>query len=70
MAKQTLTVDKVAGHQGFDVKEWVSLSLPNKDAEQPLAAVTGAFKDDPMLDAMMANIRERRHEMDNDDTIE
>ena len=33
------------------------------------ASVIGAFKDDPMLDAMMANIRERRREMDADDNI-
>ena len=33
------------------------------------APVIGAFKDDPMLDAMMANIRERRREMNADDSI-
>ena len=33
------------------------------------AFAIGAFKDDPMLDAMMANIRERRREMDADDNI-
>ncbi len=33
------------------------------------APVIGAFKDDPMLDAMMANIRERRREMNADDNI-
>ncbi len=33
------------------------------------ASVIGTFKDDPMLDAMMANIRERRREMDEDDNI-
>lgn len=70
MAKQTLTINKVAGHQSVDVKEWVSLSLPNKDKKEPFASVIGAFKDDPMLDAMMANIRERRREIDNDETIE
>ena len=46
------------------------------DAEAQIAArlahyapIIGAFKDDPMLDAMMANIRERRREMDADDNI-
>ena len=29
----------------------------------------GAFKDDPMLDAMMANIRKRRLEINADDNI-
>ncbi len=33
------------------------------------ASVIGAFKDDPMLDAMMENIRQRRREMDADDNI-
>lgn len=33
------------------------------------AASIGAFKDDPMLDAMMENIRQRRREMDADDNI-
>lgn len=33
------------------------------------APVIGAFKDDPMLDAMMANIRERRREINADDSI-
>lgn len=33
------------------------------------AFAIGAFKDDPMLDAMMANIRERRREMNADDNI-
>ncbi len=33
------------------------------------AFAIGAFKDDPMLDAMMANIRERRWEMNADDNI-
>ena len=33
------------------------------------ASVIGVFKDDPMLDAMMANIRARRREMDADDNI-
>ena len=32
-------------------------------------AVIGAFQDDPMLDVMMANIRQRRREMDADETI-
>lgn len=38
--------------------------------EEHYAGVIGAFKDDPMLHAMMANIRERRRAMDADDTIE
>ena len=33
------------------------------------ASVIGAFKDDPMLDAMMENIRQRRREIDADDNI-
>ena len=33
------------------------------------AFAIGAFKDDPMLDAMMANIRERKREMNADDNI-
>ena len=33
------------------------------------APAIGAFKDDPMLDAMMANIRERKREMNADDNI-
>ena len=69
MAEQNLTIDQSVGRPSFDVKEWVPLSLPNKDAEGPFDSVIGAFKDDPMLDAMMANIRERRREIDNDDTI-
>lgn len=39
-------------------------------AEERYASVIGAFQDDPMLDAMMANIRERRREIDADDLIE
>jgi len=38
--------------------------------EGDYAEVIGAFKDDPMLDAMMENIRRRRREMDADDSIE
>lgn len=70
IAEQNLTVDQAVGRQSFDVKKRIPLSLPNKDAEAPFASMIGAFKDDPMLDAMMANIRERRREIDNDDTIE
>jgi hypothetical protein len=33
------------------------------------ASVIGAFQDDPMLDVMMANIRQRRREMDADENI-
>lgn len=43
-------------------------------AEQPresnFAEVIGALKDDPMLDAMMENIRQRRREIDADDAVE
>lgn len=39
-------------------------------AMEHYASVIGAFQDDPMLDAMMANIRERRREMDADDLTE
>ncbi len=38
--------------------------------ERDYAEVIGAFKDDPMLDAMMENIRQRRREIDADDSIE
>lgn len=38
--------------------------------EGDYAEVIGAFKDDPMLDAMMENIRRRRREIDADDSIE
>lgn len=34
------------------------------------AEVIGAFKDDPMLDAMVKNIYRRRREVDADDAIE
>lgn len=33
------------------------------------AFAIGAFKDDPMLDAMMANIRENKKKMNADDNI-
>ena len=33
------------------------------------ASVIGAFKDDPMLEAMMANIRENKKKMNADDNI-
>jgi len=38
--------------------------------EADYAEVIGAFKDDPMLDAMMENIRRRRREVEADDAIE
>ena len=70
MAEQNLIIDQTVGRPNFDVKDRIPLSLPNKDAEGPFDSVIGAFKDDPMLDAMMANIWERRREIDSDDTIE
>ena len=43
---------------------------PGQSTEENLfASVIGAFKDDSMLDDMMANIRERRREMDANDGI-
>lgn len=38
--------------------------------EEHYASVIGVFQDDPMLDAMMANIQERRRELDADDLTE
>ena len=38
--------------------------------EGDYAEIIGAFKDDPMLDAMMENIRQRRREVDADGSIE
>lgn len=37
--------------------------------EGDYAEIVGAFKDDPMLDAMMENVRRRRREIDADDSI-
>lgn len=39
-------------------------------SENEFADVIGAFKDDPMFDAMMENIRQRRREIDADDAVE
>ncbi len=37
--------------------------------EEHYAAVIGMFRNNPMLDAMMANIRERRREINTDERI-
>lgn len=44
------------------------VALPGSAAER-LADSIGAFKDDPTFDEMMRIIRERRREMDADDSI-
>jgi|GEM_PF-3974342 len=49
---------------------------PEGESQEPIpsqlehyAFAIGAFKDDPMLDAMMANIRENKKKMNADDNI-
>lgn len=70
MAEQTLIIDQTAERQKFGLKEQEFVSPSSENSGEFFAFAIGAFKDDPMLDAMIANIRERRLEIDNDDTIE
>ena len=72
MAQQTTLADNSTKFQEREQAE----KEQESDTEAQIAArlahyapVIGAFKDDPMLDAMMANIRERRREMDAEDSI-
>ena len=55
--------EQVATEQESDAEAQIPSQLEH------YAFAIGAFKDDPMLDAMMANIRQRRQEMDADDNI-
>jgi hypothetical protein len=38
-------------------------------ADHPLADVIGAFKDDPMLDAMLENIQEHRRQLEREAVV-
>ncbi len=51
------------------LKNVADVFVPDAEQADGFASAIGAFKDDPVLDAMMANIRERRREIDADDTI-
>jgi hypothetical protein len=79
MAEQSALTGTLIKRRDFEQEARPPLASPDIEHESitqaaPLeehyAGVIGAFKDDPMLDAMMANIRERRRAMDADDTIE
>ena len=72
MAQQTTLADNPTKFQEREQAEMEQ----ETDTEAQISArlahyapIIGAFKDDQMLDAMMANIRERRREMDADDNI-
>ena len=70
MAEQTTLANSSTKRQQH--KQHVAEQESQTEAEiaarlEYYAPVIGAFKDDPMLDAMMANIRERRREMNADD---
>ena len=72
MAEQSTLANSSTKHQQH--KQTVAEQESQTEAEiaarlEYYAPVIGAFKDDPMLDAMMANIRARRREMDADDNI-
>ena len=72
MAKQSTLANSSTKHQQH--KQTVAEQENQTEAKiaarlEYYAPVIGAFKDDPMLDAMMANIRARRREMDADDNI-
>lgn len=70
MAEQTLTTNQTVERQKLGVKERQIAPLSSESSGGDFAFAIDAFKDDPMLDAMMANIRARRREIDADDTIE
>ena len=72
MAEQSTLADNSTKHQ----QHTQTVAEQENQTEAEIAArleyyapVIGAFKDDPMLDAMMANIRENRKKMDSDDNI-
>ena len=79
MSEQSALADSLARHRNFDQEAW-RYPIPPGDEhetasqtasqEEHYASVIGAFQDDPMLDAMMANIRERRREMDAENLTE
>jgi len=72
MAEQSTLTDNLSKRHHH---EQAAIEQPSQTDEEIAARleyyapVIGAFKDDPMLDAMMANIRERRREIDADDNI-
>ncbi len=75
----TLTTSAIP-RSGIEKKHLQTVGKDNTEKDMPseleylqegrhYADAIGAFADDPMLDAMMANIRERRREMNADDNI-
>lgn len=79
MAEQSALTGTLTQHRNFEQEARQPLASPDKERESTAQAasleehyadVIGAFKDDPILDAMMANIRERRRTMDSDDATE
>lgn len=72
MAERSTLTDKALKHQRH---EQVVVEQESETQEQipsqleHYAFAIGAFKDDPMLDAMMANIRENKKKMNADDNI-
>jgi hypothetical protein len=72
MAERSILADSRAKRQHHE--EAVVEQEDEKNTEiasqlEHYAFAIGAFRDDPMLDAMMANIRERKREMNADDNI-
>ena len=63
MAEQSKQPDEETADQAATSQAQITSQL------EYYAPAIGAFKDDPMLDAMMANIRKRRREMNADDNI-
>ena len=69
MVKESVVIGNPTQEKIDSRKDRVPPAQANAVEENPYAAVIGAFENDPMLDAMMANIRARRREIDADDTI-
>ncbi len=69
MVKESVVMSNPTQEKTDSRKDRVPLASVNAVEENPYADVIGAFENDPMLDAMMANIRARRREIDADDTI-
>ena len=69
MVKESIVIRRTAPETANPRKDRVPLAQTNATEEHPYADVVGAFENDPMLDAMMANVRARRREIDADETI-
>jgi len=63
------TLDLTEAVSGADSGNGLEVALPGSAGER-YADWIGVFEGDPMLDAMMENIRQRRREMNTDDSIE